>query len=258
MRIVRTLSLTVTAAAAAIALAACAPGPTGSASPAPTPAPTRIDVSVGTVLASGAFPDDGEVHGSVEILRGDGSWIVRYHDLTLAAGVVSDEPYLLANGPTKADGCPTQTAWRVDLGVDAKRDGDDYVAPIGFVADPSFDDPTYIDGLGIRLPGIACSALRFAVAPLTWTFAPIHPDLTGTDSGSQDGATGIADGGIYTVASGDTAEGIEARFGLSADDLNYLNPISQRPSPNPWVQFPKPGCTLNVAFADRWRFIDCS
>jgi LysM repeat protein len=42
------------------------------------------------------------------------------------------------------------------------------------------------------------------------------------------GAVTTADGrpSTYTVASGDTLEAIERRFGITADDLHYLNPFN--------------------------------
>ena len=67
------------------------------------------------------------------------------------------------------------------------------------------------------------------VAALTWALPDMRPGLTVTDTGTQPAAAGtvalIGDvPSSYEVAGGDVLAAIGARFGVSTEDLIWLNP----------------------------------
>ena len=64
---------------------------------------------------------------------------------------------------------------------------------------------------------------------ITWSMQPLYPNLVVTDSGDTGGALGIptlegTTAVAYTVHQGDVLEEIAARFGLTTDQLRWLNP----------------------------------
>jgi hypothetical protein len=80
-----------------------------------------------------------------------------------------------------------------------------------------------------------CGEQLIAYAPLRWSIDDQRPGLHVADSGPRIGAEGqlTTAGGqpvSYTVVSGDTLGAIAARFGITINDLFYLNPTR---SPNP-------------------------
>jgi hypothetical protein len=98
-------------------------------------------------------------------------------------------------------------------------------------------DPTYLRTVIVRADADAgkpnsdgCAYPPLAEAELSWKLAPSHSGLVVSDHGTRDHARGVvtmADGrpSTYTVAPGDTLEAIVSRFGITADDLHYLNPF---------------------------------
>ena len=68
-----------------------------------------------------------------------------------------------------------------------------------------------------------------STAPIEWSMQPLYPDLVVTDSGDTGGARGIVtlEGETpisYQVNQGDVLHEIAARFGLTTDQLIWLNP----------------------------------
>lgn len=79
-----------------------------------------------------------------------------------------------------------------------------------------------------------CVFTPVAFAPISWTLPDTHPDLSVRDSGSMAGARGTATvvsgaPSSYVVADGDNLSSIAARFGISLDDLLFLNPMDSMP-----------------------------
>jgi hypothetical protein len=82
-----------------------------------------------------------------------------------------------------------------------------------------------------------CVGQLVAYAPLRWSIGDLRPGLHVADSGPRIGAEGQPTTAAgqpvsYTVVSGDTLGAIAARFGITIDDLFYLNPTR---SPNPEI-----------------------
>ncbi|NEN04715.1 LysM peptidoglycan-binding domain-containing protein [Diaminobutyricibacter tongyongensis] len=98
---------------------------------------------------------------------------------------------------------------------------------------PGWTDPSNFVALTIAQNDPAgtegCDLKGIATAPLTWTLANPRPSLRPTDFGARSGARGVvtSNSGVpasYLVAVDDTYTDIAARFGISIDDLEYLNP----------------------------------
>jgi LysM repeat protein len=75
-----------------------------------------------------------------------------------------------------------------------------------------------------------CVYNLLATATLNWQVPDTVPAFTAHDSGSRDGATGTVtltptgQLAAYVVADGDSINGITSRFGISVEQLWYLNP----------------------------------
>ncbi|PPF14648.1 hypothetical protein C5C56_16290 [Rathayibacter sp. AY1D1] len=115
-------------------------------------------------------------------------------------------------------------------------------------------DPTAIDQLVITTKpqnDSDCSMKIIAVADVQWSVKPQRSDLVAKDAGPRAAARGettSTDGTptSYTVARNDLAEDVAARFGMTADDLFYLNPFRF-----PSDEILRVGEKLNLAVATR-------
>jgi hypothetical protein len=219
---------------AIVALAGC------TAAPAPSPTPTtrslaqeepeRVELSDGTVVATGALASvDGRTSGEVTITadgsRGFTIGISRF------ASPVSGE--VILNTSTEPF---TEEAYCAE-GFSIYVQGHLTLAPEMTIAlgfdDLTFGNPAYLDTIVLTLnaiePRTGCFYPVVATAPLTWTMPDLRPDIRVIDSGETGGATGwvtAADGRpvSYMVARDDLLPEIAARFGLTVADLLYLNP----------------------------------
>ncbi|MEP6478598.1 MAG: LysM domain-containing protein [Rhodoglobus sp.] len=207
-------------------------------------------------MATGTIAsEDGKTSGAVRVtLAADGTY---GFDLTDFATKRTGDVELLLNpvalGP--AETC-LDTGFRVTLGrlsADATQD-----FHLGDMVDIAGGDPTFLDEVVLTqvIPADVendCAATVVAAAPLTWTLPDRRPDLTVVDSGPADGANGTValDGTTpltYTVADGDTLELIAERFGITTDDVFYLNPTR---IPNPKDPIAHTGEIFNLSKAHR-------
>ena len=72
-----------------------------------------------------------------------------------------------------------------------------------------------------------------AVGTITWDVPDTRPGLLAVDTGSRfgaGGATATTDGApiSYRAVAGDTLNDIADRFGITVDDLGFLNPLTSR------------------------------
>jgi hypothetical protein len=194
--------------------------------------PRLSSLAPGTVIATGSF--SGGTTGRIEIKANgaDHGFDVSLTGLypAPAAGTSLE---LNAEPPTASD-----TAF---------KEGFSYYRydPLGQVSDQTFsgpsagyggfetNDPRYLrtaviwsapSGTPIGLGSIV------ATAALTWDLPTMSPGPEIADHGPAEGARGkvvLADDGApisYRIASSDTANGIATRFGITTDDLKWLNP----------------------------------
>ena len=90
-------------------------------------------------------------------------------------------------------------------------------------------------------------ASNVASAILDWKIPDMRPGLMIEDSGKTGGANGdvtLVDGEpvTYTITRDDLLPEIAARFGVTVDDLNYLNPTGSTSVPPLWT-----GDTINLS-----------
>lgn len=120
------------------------------------------------------------------------------------------------------------------------------------------EDPTYFDTVIMthhdpNSLANECYVPVLSSAVLTWTLPDMRPGLVVADSRETSGARGqvkLQDGAplTYTVAPNDTAASVATRFGMTVDDLFYLNPIRTTIIEYPMLQI---GELLNVSKEDR-------
>ncbi|WP_197059354.1 LysM domain-containing protein [Cryobacterium sp. MLB-32] len=78
-----------------------------------------------------------------------------------------------------------------------------------------------------------CVLTPRAIGTITWDVPDTRPGLLAVDSGTRfgaGGATATADGAplSYGAVAGDTLNDIADRFGITLDDLGFLNPLTSR------------------------------
>ena len=221
---------------ATILLAGCT-----ALAPAPQPAPTsdtapivkpdstvpilppvtpRVEIPVGTV-ASGVFASGTRGVGGELTIVFDGSNFSVDESAVTATGL--QQPLLgLTDKPFSVGDC---------LGEGAQYLAE-FPSPhssiMGFSNDPSFfSAAVLIEYLG---QSSNCGHKVIAAAPLIWTMPDLRPELEVRDSGAVDSAGGTvtvgADGEplTYATAFGDTLPEIAARFGVTVEDVIWLNP----------------------------------
>jgi hypothetical protein len=222
-------------------LAGCTTVPASSTEPTARPAtskeskPEPVTLEEGTVVATGRFTSvDGLTTGDVAITADDeGGFTV---EISRFASPVTGE--LILNSSTEPF---TEEAYCAE-GFSTYVQGNLTPAP-EMTIDLGFDeltsgDPSYLDTLILTLnaaePRTGCFSPVVALAPLTWTMPDLRPDIRVVDRGETGGASGwvTVDGDrplSYTVAPDDLLPEIAARFGVSVDDLLYLNPTRSTP-----------------------------
>ncbi|SKA95460.1 LysM domain-containing protein [Agreia bicolorata] len=226
--------------------------PTGDATIASSPAP----VAPGAEVASAVFtPRPGsQASGSFTVVASDepDAYQIITHDLAAPAGSeLTLLPYTIDASQPCAD-----SGFRFSLGsVDSMDPGSQLLLP-----DLTQGDPSFFGSAVLTLYSDAdreqndCLATVVASAPIVWTMSPRRPDLKVADTGQTAGAAGVVavdDSGAaisYTVAPGDTLSSIAERFGISVDDIFYLNPSRGLA---PQDQSAYTGEVLNLSLTDR-------
>lgn len=190
--------------------------PTPSATPTAAPLPEPPLGVVGTGVLDGA-PFDIRWDGSAFWLSGLETLPV--DDYTLVG--VSTEPGVVGE-------C---------LGGYARTYGPPFSAALNLGSAPRVRDATFLVSISTLGPysGSCYGQPVLSTAPITWSMQPLYPDLVVVDSGETGGAKGAVtlEGEVpvsYRVHQGDVLEEIAARFGITTDELVWLNP--RRPNPD--------------------------
>lgn len=228
------------------------PGPADQTFPTvePSEAEPIEDTPADGVVATGAFESsDGSTSGRVEVRLRDGLAMVVFIDVESTHAEVGVEASLVSreNDPC-TDG--RGLSWgQADSGSLTIRE---------LSADLVENDLTAYDEIDLTVLTDAsspCVNTIIARAPLTWALPYARPWLeTVLDGGEREGATGTAAGQggrivSYTVAAGDSMDAVSQRFGLTTEDLSYLNLLrAPRPDEDDLL---KAGETLNLDIRDR-------
>lgn len=206
-----------------------------AAPPATEPTPTATEPPslgpVGTVIATAEFDPAEGVTGRLELLVGEGGIeqlrVTGFSSTLPATAELDLSPFPLTPDRTCLDG------YAIGTGMPPAGDS---VRPVGDLAKFGGDDPSFIDGVVIGmfvqsdLDERGCGRTILARAPFTWHLPEgLHP-VTVADSGPASGADGtpeLVDGQLvsYVVAPGDVLSAIADRFGVTVDDIVFLNPF---------------------------------
>lgn len=194
---------------------------------------------VGVIGTAHVTAADGARLGVVELVAdGTDEIEVRLSELTPPPGKPREvllAPNALAEGQTCYD-----TGLRVSVGSPDRPDGWAGVLYTGdfMMGDPGFlDEVVFTTGRDIAnaTEPIDCLADVVGRGVIEWTFEPLRSDLLAVDSGATGGARGeveVIEGQpvSYLVAGNDLIDEVAARFGITRDDLFYLNP-TRMPAP---------------------------
>lgn len=233
-----------------------AASPPASESPTPEPLAPGTKVATGELLARAGF----DVSGSFAVVAADQpGWFELVPDgLSGPAGAdLTLLPYALDPVDECADSGFRFALTQLDASGGLDLDGSN---PLVIPRDLTQGDPTFFQTLVLTVFSEAdrderdCLATVAGAAALVWDLPPRRPGLTVTDGGARDGAQGEVDVDAagapeaYTVRTGDTLSGIAERFGISPDDVLYLNPARTPAPQDPTVYA---GETLNLSPASR-------
>lgn len=229
-------TLTVAAVAVSVVLAGCAVAPSDEpsaparAAVATTPPQKWPELPRG-VLATGTF--EGGAQGHVEI-RNLGDEMLTLHidgfriDFDHYSGI-SALPYRTYPAEECGGRSPLVEFGYEQLGAVPER-YESAVPLYGFSGDPSLIRELIIRDLDAPNWTDECMAAPAAKAVLDWTYEPLRASLVAVDSGATGGARGetttVGDVIVsYTVVPNDLIDEVAARFGITADDIRYLNPL---------------------------------
>lgn len=183
-----------------------------------------IEIPAGVVATGDILLADGSSYGAVTVTWDDGVLGVQVPDPVPLFG---EEQSLvaLADGDVTFEMCGTENVWQVGLGDAATMAALPMPEAMG---DPSFY--RYLLVMPYWRDDGGCAEPVIGLARLEWDVPVTRPWLEPVDSGPADAARGgvlVEDGELlaYRTAAGDTWNAIAARFGITADDLSYLNPM---------------------------------
>lgn len=203
------------------------PNPTDQPVPTVEPSqsdPAEEDIPADGIVATGAFESpDGSTSGRVEVRLRDGVAMVVFIDVESTHAEVGVEASLVSreNDPC-TDG--RGLSWgQADPGSLTIRE---------LPGDLVYEDWTAFDEIDLTVltdASSGCVNTIIARAPLIWSLSLARPWLaTILDGGEREGATGIAavEGGrvvSYRVAADDFMDAVAQRFGITREDVGYLN-----------------------------------
>jgi hypothetical protein len=176
------------------------------------------------------------VSGFIRVLvNGGGGYSVRFDDY-LQAGTSPLVLVMTAEHIDLHSNCNRTSQPVFAAGDVSSLDGKDLV----LASADSFrrGDPSYFKDFVLLDPAAAtpgCLSAIAAVAPIRWTMPDMNPGFFVYDTGATDGARGVTTmaGGrpsSYTVVQDDLLPQIAARFGITVDDLLWLNPTREEGS----------------------------
>jgi hypothetical protein len=213
--------------------------PTPSATPTPTapppPPPTLAPVPSGTAVAEASvMSPKGSIHFHYRIVsNGDNTYSIQYSDF-MSSVPVPVSVTLIDVPPQVGDGLTWHGVADHALGGPTTGAAAASTAPLGYVGNPSYLSAlvTYSsvaspDGVPVELGPdkvLAVNTIRWSIPDRATN---VHPADGGARGGAAGGVTETTPSGAparYVVAAGDTFDGVAQRFGITSQDLLWLNP----------------------------------
>lgn len=198
-----------------------------------SPSPSRIDpVAAAIDGVAGRGTLTGTVSGTFTITHG-GQSTAMLHLRNLKFGASKSRSVMLATDLASI-GC-NDSGIAIVAGTITDAANQD-VALTGPTPDWVFDDVSEMGALAITPAegsDAFCSPSTYSPARIHWSWPAAIRNLASTDHGKTphaEGAVTFAHGRPirYSVAAGDTIGAVSARFGITPDDLFYLNPFRRR------------------------------
>ena len=215
--------------------------------------PTQLPLPTGTI-GSGPLTSDNGTTGTVRFSF-DGALLTLSID-DLVSPTTDAVAAVIAVHALPPDQTCFDSGFRVPFGTfeggKATNNSGDFSI---FSGDPSGIDQVIL----VTIPewpfpsDTTCLATVVARADIRWTFEPLRSYLHPVDSGVTGGARGVTesiDGRLsaYTVEPNDLIDEVAARFGITVDDIFYLN---NSRIPNAGQHTLSVGERLNLSLADR-------
>jgi hypothetical protein len=215
------------------------------------PRPTPVGSARAVVAKPLAVPDgvvgtgtltswNGKTTGTLRVIAKSG-----HFDFVLSSfstDFTGESLFVLADQPVTVSQCGENNLWQIGL---TTKQNNAIEPTMHFLDLPNdggeWSDPTFFQYFGFLQYGAVgsdgnvelvrgCQQPIVALTKITWTMKTIYPRLTVHDRGRAAGAEGAVTSKngkpfTYVTAQDDTWLAIARRFGVTSDELRYLNPI---------------------------------
>ncbi len=200
------------------------------------------------VVGTGSMTSwNGKTTGTLRVVAKSGKFtLVLSH---FATDFTGENLFVLSDEPVTMSLCGENNLWQIGLTTKQNNvveptmsfvlleDGNEWSDPTFFTTFAFVQYPTVgSDGQPSIVRG--CQQPIVAMTSIDWTMKSIYPELTVHDGGPLSGAKGPVTSKhgkpfSYLTARDDTWQAIAHRFGLTSDELVYLNPIRHPASTRP-------------------------
>ena len=215
------------------------PSPTPSATPTPTtppgPPPTLAPIPSGTTVAEASVASPkGSIHFHYRIVsNGDNTYSIQYTGFTSSVPVPISVT-LLDVPPQVGDGLTWHGVADHALGGPTDDPAAASTVPLGYIGNPSYlrtlvtySSVASPDGVPVELGPdkvLAVNTVRWSIPERATNVHPVDGGARAGAAGSVPETTPSGAPARYVVAAGDTFDGVAQRFGITSQDLLWLNP----------------------------------
>ena len=231
----RRIPFLVLALGALVALAGCTATTYVTVSPKHVAVAKVVPVPDGVVGTGTLTSWNGKTSGTLQVVAKSGSFTFVLSNFS--TDFTGENLFSLADTPVMMSQCGESNLWQIGLTTDQANAVEptmrfDLPNEEGAWSDPSFFQTFLFMQYPAAAPALTrgCQQPIVALTTIHWTMKSSYPSLAVHDSGATPGALGpvkTVDGEPYSYKTiqGDTWQGIAHRFGLTPDELRYLNPI---------------------------------
>jgi hypothetical protein len=183
---------------------------------------------------------NGKTTGSLQIVAKSGHF--RFNLNNFSTDFTGQNLFVLADSPITMSECGENNLWQIGM---TTKENNVIEPTMHFLDLPNdggeWSDPTFFTTFGFLQYGQigadgtpalvrGCQQPVVALAQIVWTMQTIYPGLTVSDHGRVAGAAGAVTKKsgqpfTYVTAKDDTWAAIAHRFGLTPDQLRFLNPV---------------------------------